>query len=248
MDGLGTPVAKQVERLYRRRFSRGWRDRLWRALQPPEPLVRDPRELRIEAPLGRWNLYIGGAGARVPGYVNLDLFALPGVDVAASAEALPFPSDLFQRVECDAVLEHVRHPDKVMREITRVLAPGGFAHIVVPFCHPFHEYPRDFWRYTLDGLLELAGPLEVVAAGWRTGPTATLLVFFLEYVKLWLPWRPLRVAAHGLLGWLLWPLRYLDVILRRSARAGRMGNHCYVWLRKPGRRSEGQARPDGGRL
>jgi hypothetical protein len=27
-------------------------------------------------------------------------------------------------------------------------------------------------------------------------------------------------------------LRYLDVVLRRSSRAGRIGNHCYVWLRK----------------
>lgn len=232
MDLLGTPPAKRVEWIYRRRFSQSWRERLWRRLEPPAPLIHDPREMQVEAPLGRWNLYIGGAGARVPGYVNLDLLALPGVDVVASAEALPFPDGLFQRVECDAVLEHVQNPEKVMREITRVLAPGGFAHVVVPFCHPFHEYPRDYRRYTLDGLLQLAGPLEVVAAGWRTGPTATLLVFFLEYVKLWLPWRPLRVVAHGVLGWLVWPLRYLDVILRRSARAGRIGNHCYVWLRK----------------
>ena len=54
-------------------------------------------------PLGRWNLYIGGAGRRVDGYVNLDLFAMPGVDVAADAEQLPFPSGLFQRgVRCGA--------------------------------------------------------------------------------------------------------------------------------------------------
>ncbi|MCS6952807.1 MAG: methyltransferase domain-containing protein [Bryobacterales bacterium] len=234
MDLPSTPAAKRAEVIYRRRFSPAWRDRLWRMLQPPAPLIHDPRETEVEAPLGRWNLYLGGAGARAPGYVNVDLFAVPGVDVAASAEALPFPDGLFQRVECDAVLEHVENPEKVMGEITRVLAPGGFAHLVVPFCHPFHEYPRDYRRYTLHGLLQLAGSLEVVAAGWRTGPTATLLVFFLEYVKLWLPWRPLRVVAHGVLGWLLWPLRYLDVILRRSARAGRIGNHCYVWLRKPG--------------
>lgn len=131
------------------------------------------------------------------------------------------------------MLEHAEHPERIVAEIRRVLAPGGFAHIVVPFCHPFHEYPRDFRRYTPDGLRQLAGGLEIVAEGWRTGPTATLLVFVLEYVKIWLPWRPLRIVAHGVVGWLLFPLRYLDLILLRSPRAGQTGNHCYIWLRKP---------------
>jgi SAM-dependent methyltransferase len=220
-----------LEAQYRKRTSRHWRDRLERLLQPPALFILNPRE-PTDFPLGRWNLYIGGAGRVAPGYVNVDLFAVPGVDVAADAEQLPFPADTFQRVECDAVLEHVRHPGKVMDEIRRVLAPGGYAHLVTPFCHPFHEYPRDFRRFTIDGLKELAGPMEVVAEGWRTGPTATLLVMTIEYVKLLLPFRAWRVVAHGVCGWLLFPLRYLDLLLLRAPGAGRIGNHCYVWLRK----------------
>lgn len=225
-------MENKVEQLYRLRNPSRWTHRLARLLRPPEPVITNPRELQIDAPLGRWNLYIGGAGSRVDGYVNVDLLALPGVDVVANAERLPFRGSTFQRVECDAVLEHVQCPNGVMREIERVLAPGGFAHIVTPFCHPFHEYPRDFRRFTPDGLKQLAGSLDVVAQGWRTGPTATLLVFILEYVKAWLPWRPVRAVAHGVLGWLLFPFRYLDLILLRSPRAGKIGNHCYVWLRK----------------
>lgn len=192
----------------------------------------NPREPK-GFPLGRWNLYIGGAGRTPDGYVNLDLLAIPGVDVAADAEQLPFPPGVFQRVECDAVLEHVRDPRRVMREIERVLAPGGFAHLVTPFCHPFHAYPKDYRRFTLDGLKEIAGGMEVAAEGWRTGPTATLLVFSIEYAKLLLPWRVWRMAAHFVLGWLLFPLRYLDLWLLRSPYAGRLGNHCYLWLKKP---------------
>src|SRR5205823_13226272 len=109
-----------LQQLYRRRSARS---RLRRALEPPAPYVMNPREPR-DFPLGRWNLYIGGAGRAVDGYVNLDLFAVPGVDVAADAHQLPFPDELFQRVECDAVLEHVRRPEDVMREIRRVFAPG----------------------------------------------------------------------------------------------------------------------------
>ena len=170
---------------------------------------------------------------QVAGYVNVDLFCLPGVDVAADAERLPFRDGIFQRVECDAVLEHVRDPVRVMEEIERVTAPGGYVHLVTPFCHPFHEYPKDYRRFTPDGLREMAGKLDMVAAGWRTGPTATMLVFTLEYMKLLLPWRAWRVLVHGVLGWVLSPLRYLDLWLLRTDRAGHIGNHCYIWLRKP---------------
>jgi SAM-dependent methyltransferase len=216
-----------LEQVYRARGSR-----LRKLLEPPAPFVMNPRE-PTDFPLGRWNLYIGGAGTAVEGYVNLDLFPMPGVDVVGDAEQLPFRAGMFQRVECDAVLEHVRNPRLVMEEIVRVLAPGGYAHLVTPFCHPFHEYPKDYQRFTLDGLKEIAGPLVVVAEGWRTGPTATLLVFVIEYVKGLLPWRIWRMGAHMAVGWLLFPLRYLDVWLLRAPRAGRLGNHCYLWLRKP---------------
>ncbi len=184
-------------------------------------------------PLGRWNLYLGGAGCQVPGYVNLDLKAAAGVDVVADAHLLPFTSGLFTRIECDAVLEHVRDAARVMREMERVLAPGGYLHVVTPFCHPLHEHPRDYHRFTPDALAAMAEGLEPVTAGWRTGPTATLLVFLLEYVKMLLPWRAWRVAAHGVLGWLLFPLRYLDLALLKRPDAARMGNHCYAWFRKP---------------
>jgi SAM-dependent methyltransferase len=225
-------TGEDLKRIYGRRSAKGWKERLRRALEPPAPYVMNPRE-EIHAPLGRWNLCIGGGGRSMPGYVNLDLFVLPGVDVTADAGQLPFPEGIFQRVECDAVLEHVRDPRRVMSEIRRVLAPGGYAHIVTPFCHPFHEYPRDFRRFSPDGLKEIAAGLEVVAEGWRTGPTATLLVFLLEYGKLLLPWRVWRMGVHMALGWALFPLRYLDLPLFHARHAGRIGNHCFVWLRKP---------------
>ena len=220
-----------LEQRYRARESRGWRRSLLRALEPPAPFVMNPREPR-DFPLGRWNLYIGGAGRRVEGYVNLDLFPMPGVDVAADAEALPFDGAMFTRIECDAVLEHVRDPVQVMGEMRRVLAPGGYLHLVTPFCHPFHEYPKDYRRFTLDGLKQLACGMEVVAEGWRTGPAASFLVVTIEFAKGLLPWRWWRAAAHVGLGWLLFPLRYLDLWLLRTDRAGRIGNHCYLWLKK----------------
>lgn len=208
--------------------------RLARWLRPPEPLIHNRSEARPDAPLGRWNLYIGGANRSVSGFVNLDIDATSGVDVQADAHALPFRDGQFTRVECDAVLEHVIDPRLVMREIARVLEPGGWAHVVAPFCHPFHAYPNDYRRFTPEGLRTMRSGLEEVAAGWRTGPAATMLVFIFEFAKMLLPWRWWRVLAHAVLGWTLWPLRYLDLYLLRSPYVHRLGNHCYIWLRKPG--------------
>src|SRR5581483_2687730 len=160
---------------YRQRMSNRLLDRLRRAAQPPAPFIMNPSE-PSDFPLGRWNLYIGGAGRSVSGYVNLDLVAVPGVDVVADAALLPFSADVFQRVECDAVLEHVANPCLIMREMTRVLAPRGFLHGMAPFCHPFHEYQADYRRFTPDGLKQLATELKLVAEGRRTGPAATLLI------------------------------------------------------------------------
>lgn len=227
-------TGESLKRFYEQRNSSSLRAKAKRLLLPPLPLLHNGAEPRSFG-LGRFNLYIGGAGRAVDGFINLDLFAMPGVHVAADAHALPFRAGQFTTIECDAVLEHVRSPEQVMREIDRVLQPGGYLHLVTPFCHPFHEYPKDYRRFTLQGLKELAPHLEVVAEGWRTGPTATLLVFTLEYVKLWFDFRPWRVLVHGILGWILFPFRYLDLLLFRSSRAGNLGNHCFLWLRKPSR-------------
>ena len=101
-----------MQEVYARRQARDWSSRLYHTLQPPAPFVRNPGE-PLHFPLGRWNLYVGGAGSKPEGYVNLDLFPLPGVDVAADAEHLPFPSGLFQCIECDASWSMCGNPAKL---------------------------------------------------------------------------------------------------------------------------------------
>jgi SAM-dependent methyltransferase len=52
--------------------------------------------------------------------------------VAADLERLPFPDASFHRVLCIHVLEHVADDAAALRELRRVLSPGGEALIMVP--------------------------------------------------------------------------------------------------------------------
>jgi len=46
------------------------------------------------------------------------------------------------------VLEHLEHPEIVLREISRVLKPGGTFLATMPLLYPIHPDPRDFQRWT----------------------------------------------------------------------------------------------------
>ena len=208
------------------------RSLLYRLLQPPLPFIYNPGETFLPECSGV-KLFLGGAGGTVPkSFLNVDITPFPGVDVVADIQSLPFADESVAAIECDAILEHVRTPPIAVAECLRVLRPGGFLHVVVPFCHPFHEYPVDFRRWTTDGLKELLKDSEIVSVGVRTGPTATLLTFFLEFVRTLSP-GPLKKPARALCAWVIWPFRYLDLWLVRSPDAHVLANHIYALVRKP---------------
>jgi SAM-dependent methyltransferase len=46
------------------------------------------------------------------------------------------------------VLEHIYRPHELLRDVCRVLRPGGMALINMPFIYWIHEAPFDFYRYT----------------------------------------------------------------------------------------------------
>jgi SAM-dependent methyltransferase len=98
-----------------------------------------------------------------------------GVDIAGSPEvrarvrqdgtfdtfdgvSLPYADASFDVVYSDQVFEHVRHPDQLVREVARVLKPGGRFMGTVSYLEPYHSYSIfNFTPYGLVCVLQDAG-------------------------------------------------------------------------------------------
>jgi SAM-dependent methyltransferase/membrane-bound metal-dependent hydrolase YbcI (DUF457 family) len=59
--------------------------------------------------------------------------------IAAFGERLPFADSSFDIVLCDNVVDHAEGPDEIVRELARVLAPGGLLYFTVNFHHPLYS-------------------------------------------------------------------------------------------------------------
>jgi SAM-dependent methyltransferase len=68
-------------------------------------------------------------------YVTADIES-PLAKVKMDIHQIPFDANTFDVVLCNHVLEHVNDDIKAMNEINRVLKPGGFAILQVPFYNP----------------------------------------------------------------------------------------------------------------
>jgi SAM-dependent methyltransferase len=93
------------------------------------------------------------------GYRGLDLVPRLHVDDVGAATALPYPHASFDLVLCTQLLEHVLEPEQVVREIARVLVPGGLALVSTHGVALYHPDPPDdggdYWRWTHSGLQQL---------------------------------------------------------------------------------------------
>lgn len=71
-------------------------------------------------------------------YITADIES-PLAKVKMDIHAIPFGENHFDAVLCNHVLEHVQDDIQAMREIHRVLRPGGFAILQIPFFNPIPD-------------------------------------------------------------------------------------------------------------
>jgi len=88
-------------------------------------------------------------------YIILDKVADYKPDIVGDIHDLPFDDNSIESIVCIAILEHVERPWQAIDEMYRVLKPGGYLYIYVPFLyyyHPMKGYYKDYYRFTKDGL------------------------------------------------------------------------------------------------
>lgn len=82
-------------------------------------------------------------------------------DLCADNEGM-IPSDNFDYVVCTEVLEHTLQPFDAVREIERILKPGGLAFISTPYNFRIHGPLPDCWRFTEHGLRSLFKDFDIL--------------------------------------------------------------------------------------
>lgn len=88
--------------------------------------------------------------------IPVDLYPYKGVKVVADFnERLPFKDETLDAILLSNVLEHIAEPAILISECHRVLKDGGVLIGAVPFMHPLHQTPYDFYRYTSYALTHL---------------------------------------------------------------------------------------------
>lgn len=125
-------------------------------------------------------------------WFNVDVTPGPKVDRVLDLERMPeIATGSVGAVLCLSVLEHTRDPQAALREIHRVLRPGGDAVVSVPWMFEEHMGPRDYLRFSRHVCEQYLAAFEIVSVQATNG-WAGLVAHALQH----------RLLARFTLGWL----------------------------------------------
>jgi SAM-dependent methyltransferase len=124
---------------------------------------------------------------RTSEYVGVDVVDNPAADLQGAVESLPVEDGSFDLVLCIQVLEHADDPAQAVRELRRVVAPGGRVLASTHGVQVYHPAPVDLWRWThagLDRLFRDNASWSALSVTPASGTTACLGMLFSIYVDL----------------------------------------------------------------
>ena len=180
------------------------------------PLVRwlEAEARRAAADLGPFRMLDVGCGEmpylalfepHAREIVGLDTLDNPRAALRGPIESIPAEDASFDVVLCAQVLEHADDPAQGVRELGRVIRPGGRVLLSTHGAMVYHPNPVDLWRWTGAGLERLFREngdwaSVTVSAGSGTASTLAMLnAIYLEHVLRRTPLRPVRGAVVSVL-------------------------------------------------
>jgi SAM-dependent methyltransferase len=149
------------------------------------------------------------AKGRVKHYLGLDLeqptyYGAVEPQLKWDGQTIPLDDGSVDCVMATEFLEHHADPEKVLREMRRVLRTGGIFFGTVPFIWNLHEIPFDEYRYTpyaIERHLKNAGFVEV-----KIRPLGGWNLAFAQMIGLWLGFSPMSRFSREVLKLLFFPL------------------------------------------
>ncbi len=182
-------------------------------------------------------LNLGSGTNRIhPEIINVDLFAFKEVDVVADICDTPFKDASVDGIVCEDVLEHVAQAPKLLKEMSRILKPGGMMIIKTPFVYPYHSSPNDFFRWTGDGLKHIVkeNNFSVKESGITGGPMCTLQAVLMHIFAMIFSFGSKTVYFLLVQFFMVVfsPLKLLDPLFMLSPFAKDIASHIFVIAQK----------------
>jgi len=116
-------------------------------------------------------------------WVGIDIEESPEVSQRSRDDAefmtfdginIPFGDGEVDFIYSNQVLEHVRHPELLLRDIRRVLAPGGVFVGQTSHLEPYHSY--SLWNFTIYGFKQICEDAGLTVSELRPGIDGVTLV------------------------------------------------------------------------
>lgn len=195
------------------------------------------RTLLGNNPTDKVILNLGSGTYRIhPEIINVDLFPFKEVDFVANVCNMPIKDAAVDGIVCEDVLEHIAEAPLLLKEISRILKPGGTLIMKIPFLYPYHSSPDDFFRWTESGITHVLkeNDLHVTASGAHGGPMGTLQGVLMHIFAIVFSFGS-RTAYFFLVQFFMLafsPLKLLDPLFMRSPFGIEVSSQLFVIAEK----------------
>lgn len=172
--------------------------------------------------------------------VESDVAHGPNTNIIIDAHQIPFKNESFDLVIAQAVLEHVLDPFACVKEIERVLKPGGLIYAETPFMQHVHGGKYDFHRFTPLGHRRLFRHFREENSGLVAGAGSMMAWSVMYFITSFAPTKKINKALSYIGSFASFWLKYLDYLLNQNK--GSYDSACGLFFL--GKKEPGYILPD----